>query len=601
MKRAFLVLGAFLFFAVSVFGQSNTSVAVRDAVGVKSYPAAPRLALQVPVMPAVTLDSVTVVMPDQVAAMQVRNDAGIVPMQDGLGRALADPIFVQLNANAAAAKTGIAPLGRGVVAMTARGIAWSGSVQVTGAQRLRIHLSDVKVPAGTTFWVYGNGPATPFGTEVIDPQGGLWTPIASGDTIHFEVEIPQTATASFRIDNVIELVEPSAAAHSLKPGTNDTPSCLIDVTCVGVNAPSSPLPLTQVDQAIAHLEFVENGSNFVCTGGLINDKPSSSGNPAFLLTANHCISDQATASSLEAFFDYRYANCASTTLPDVNTLPKSVGSTLLVTGAHDAGSSDVTLLRLNSIPSNRILLGWTADPAAVSAGTTLFRVSHPAPSGFGPQPQQYSTQTVTSTGVRCSDVPASRFLYSIPVLGGVYGGSSGSPVMTSSGAIVGQLFGGCAPQGHDPGSGCDTAVLTVDGAFSVSYPLLKPFIDSGSGATPGVCSPSSTTMCLNNNRFAVSASWRTNDGQTGNGTVVKLTDDTGYFWFFSASNVEAVVKVLNACGLGGKYWVFAGGLTNVNVVLTVVDTKTGTVKTYTNPINTAFQPIQDTNAFSTCP
>jgi hypothetical protein len=115
------------------------------------------------------------------------------------------------------------------------------------------------------------------------------------------------------------------------------------------------------------------------------------------------------------------------------------------------------------------------------------------------------------------------------------------------------------------------------------------------------CAQTSTTMCLNDARFAVSAAWATNDGKSGQGTAIRLTSDTGFFTFFSATNVEAVVKVLNACTLNARYWVFAGGLTNVNVVLTVRDTKTGTVRTYTNPINTPYQPLQDTNAFATCP
>jgi hypothetical protein len=115
------------------------------------------------------------------------------------------------------------------------------------------------------------------------------------------------------------------------------------------------------------------------------------------------------------------------------------------------------------------------------------------------------------------------------------------------------------------------------------------------------CTANATTICLNNDRFAVSATWRANDGSSGVGQAVRLTADTGYFTFFSATNVEVVIKVLNACGLNSKYWVFAGGLTNVNVVLTVRDTVSGTVRTFTNPINTAFQPIQDTGAFATCP
>jgi len=64
---------------------------------------------------------------------------------------------------------------------------------------------------------------------------------------------------------------------------------------------------------------------------------------------------------------------------------------------------------------------------------------------------------------------------------------------------------------------------------------------------------------------------------------------------------EMVVKVLNACALNSRYWTFAGGLTDVNVILTVTDTQTGAIQTYTNPQGTPFQPIQDTNAFATCP
>jgi hypothetical protein len=111
------------------------------------------------------------------------------------------------------------------------------------------------------------------------------------------------------------------------------------------------------------------------------------------------------------------------------------------------------------------------------------------------------------------------------------------------------------------------------------------------------CNPDGNTLCLNNGRFEVQASF----GSSGTAQVVKLTDDTGYLWFFSSSNVEAVIKILNGCGLGGHYWVFAGGLTNVNVTITVTDTQAHVSRTYTNPPNTTFLPIQDTSAFATCP
>jgi len=119
----------------------------------------------------------------------------------------------------------------------------------------------------------------------------------------------------------------------------------------------------------------------------------------------------------------------------------------------------------------------------------------------------------------------------------------------------------------------------------------------------GACGSSETDLCLNNGRFKVSATFRTATGDQGQGQAVPLTDDTGYFWFFNSANVEMVVKVLNNCnGASNRYWVFAGGLTNVEVELVVEDTLfPGVSKTYTNPLETPFEPIQDTGAFATCP
>ncbi|HET9678370.1 MAG TPA: hypothetical protein VFP21_12800, partial [Solirubrobacterales bacterium] len=115
------------------------------------------------------------------------------------------------------------------------------------------------------------------------------------------------------------------------------------------------------------------------------------------------------------------------------------------------------------------------------------------------------------------------------------------------------------------------------------------------------CLAGATNLCLSGNRFRVDVTWKTPDGRTGAGQAVALTPDTGYFWFFASSNVEMVVKVLNACTLNQRFWVYAGGLTNVQVTVTVTDTMTGTTKTYNNPQGTAFRPVQDTSAFATCP
>ncbi len=119
---------------------------------------------------------------------------------------------------------------------------------------------------------------------------------------------------------------------------------------------------------------------------------------------------------------------------------------------------------------------------------------------------------------------------------------------------------------------------------SVAGSLLPPSVSESfkTGATEP-CVADATTLCLSNSRYQVRAQWVTPDGRSGAGRVINLTGDTGAFWFFSPSNVEVVVKVLNGCGLNSRYWTFAGGLTDVNVILTVTDTQTGAVKTYINP------------------
>jgi predicted GH43/DUF377 family glycosyl hydrolase len=105
---------------------------------------------------------------------------------------------------------------------------------------------------------------------------------------------------------------------------------------------------------------------------------------------------------------------------------------------------------------------------------------------------------------------------------------------------------------------------------------------------------------LNDNRFAVSVYWWDADGNAGEGVSVKLTDDSGYDWFFDPANIELVIKVLDGCAVNGHYWVFAAGLTNVGVSITVTDTATSEQATYLNTLGEAFQPIQDNTAFAVC-
>jgi PKD repeat protein len=148
-------------------------------------------------------------------------------------------------------------------------------------------------------------------------------------------------------------------------------------------------------------------------------------------------------------------------------------------------------------------------------------------------------------------------------------------------------------------AGTYTVTLTVsnsDGLASTTHTVAV----SDSGLPQ--CVPAAHTLCVGNGRFSVSADWTKPDGTSGQGDAVQLTSDSGYFWFFQASNTEVVVKVLNGCSITGAYWVFAAGLTNVQVVLNVKDEQTGVIYTNTNAQGVAYVPVQDTGALPTsCP
>ena len=99
-------------------------------------------------------------------------------------------------------------------------------------------------------------------------------------------------------------------------------------------------------------------------------------------------------------------------------------------------------------------------------------------------------------------------------------------------------------------------------------------------------------------RFEVRATYTDYSNNTGSGQAVALTSDSGYFWFFDSSNVEAVGKIVSFCGVNGSFGYYAGGLTDVGVVMTVRDTVANETQTFTNARGHRFNMIS--SAFNTC-
>jgi len=112
----------------------------------------------------------------------------------------------------------------------------------------------------------------------------------------------------------------------------------------------------------------------------------------------------------------------------------------------------------------------------------------------------------------------------------------------------------------------------------------------------GPCVADDESLCLNQDRFRVRVRWRNFKDEGGDGQAVKLTGDTGYFWFFDPENVELILKVLDGRDFNDHFWVFYGALSNVEYTITVTDTETGICRQYMNPLE-IFGSRGDTMAF----
>ncbi|HTR04462.1 MAG TPA: hypothetical protein VMN82_14825 [Thermoanaerobaculia bacterium] len=263
----------------------------------------------------------------------------------------------------------------------------------------------------------------------------------------------------------------------------------------------------------------------------------------------------------------------------------NAGATWTSAGSAPAACAGLNALRVN--PSN---------PSAFVAGTGLTGATGFQCGGIYTSANGGASWTAASlTGVSVSDV--------------LFDPNNPARVYASADYLAGFLPRGGVFASGDGGATWSDLQLPQNGASTLGLSSGGDRLYAGTSlgvyqlalsVGPVTCVVDPVTLCLDNARFRVRATWTRSDGTSGVGHAMTLTGDTGDFWFFDSSNVELIVKVLEGCSNNAHRWVFASGLTNVLVSLTVQDVVKGTVKVYTNPQGTAFAPIQDTSAF-TCP
>lgn len=187
--------------------------------------------------------------------------------------------------------------------------------------------------------------------------------------------------------------------------------------------------------SVLRYTFNDGTYSYLCSGALINNTTNDA--KSYFLTANHCISTNAEALTVTAYFNYENPACLDTYTYTSQTI---TGARLETTGAQ----SDYTLLKFkSSIPSSYkpYYSGWdcSGTPSENSTG-----IHHPH--GYKKRisidndPSVSYAKSITWEGG--SITPADTHWQVTFDEGVTASGSSGSPLYNQNHRIIGQLHGG---------------------------------------------------------------------------------------------------------------------------------------------------------------
>ena len=153
---------------------------------------------------------------------------------------------------------------------------WTGAVAVERAWRLRMLMGVLNLPAEALMWVEdasGNR-SRPFGTELADSNGQLWTPSVAGPTIRIRIQLPAGSDGlEITFQAVSELFQLDAAGQPVTAASAaPADGCIEDAQCFSSTTFSA---IEEVKKAIARIVFQVGNSSFLCTAGLLNDTDTS--------------------------------------------------------------------------------------------------------------------------------------------------------------------------------------------------------------------------------------------------------------------------------------------------------------------------------------
>lgn len=361
---------------------------------------------------------------------------------------------------------------------------WRTRIDAPGAVSIDLALAPFQLPEGAEVWLSdadGKLLRGPY-TAADNPKfGEFWTPYVPGDVAYLEVLVPKARRHELQLG--IKSVQ--QAYRSIESGVSPfakSGSCNVDTVC-----PQGDGHRNQIN-AVARYSV----SGGLCTGQLMNN--TAQDNKRLFSTANHCISTQADATSVVAYWKYESPTCRATGSTESGTPISTSGNSIVQTGGATLLATyqpaDTTLLELNSaVPAaaNPFWLGWDRGTTVPSSAVGIHH-----PSGHEKR-ITFENDPLLSSDVAPTGVPGMKHWHVQGWdLGTTEQGSSGSVLMNPQKRLIGVLSGGAASCSFNFDDYYGRLNVAWEGGGTAAT-RVKDWLDPGSTGATGIDGRSSCT------------------------------------------------------------------------------------------------------------
>lgn len=322
---------------------------------------------------------------------------------------------------------------------------WTATISSENALALGLYFSDFYLPKGAELFVYSPDKEQVIGSfsDLNNTKTGMFaTELIFGDKLVIEYYEPASVTGlgHFTIDEVLHAFRGISDLKNAN-GFGSSGSCEVNVEC------SEGTDYEKQINSVVRLLIREEGSSFWCTGSVINNVEND--RTPYILTADHCAADASTSDLNQwiIYFNYQSATCANPGAePSSNTM---TGATKIAASSNSGTmGSDFYLVELQqNIPVNynAYFMGWERTGDGSTNGVSIHH-----PQGDIKKISTYTSDLITTTYSSGGFVGSTNGSWEVVWNstanghGVTEGGSSGSPIYSQDGFLIGTLTGGWA-------------------------------------------------------------------------------------------------------------------------------------------------------------